>query len=382
MHILHIYKSFFPDTCGGVENFIKTLANGTAKLGVSNTLLTVSDKPNLSLNFSNLNIVRVKKTFEFASCPVSFQMFSSYKKCLAQADIVHMHFPWPFADLVTLLSDLKCKKKIIITYHSDIVKQRIIKQLYKPVMNRFLQSTSKIIVTSSKLLHSSDDLRNFKNKCRVIPVTTDVQSNASLDQNRMEYWRDKLGSNFLLFTGRFRYYKGLEVLLEAVKNTNIKTVLIGGGYLEEKLFNFVEKNGLSNVEFVGSVSDQDKMILLKLCRAVVLPSIVRSEAFGLCLLEGLAFGKPLISTELGTGTSYVNQHGVTGLVVPPSDPIKLREAILELFSNDALAEKMGKAAYQYYCDNFTTDKVVQQYIDCYKQLLVDCGSELLEPPLP
>jgi rhamnosyl/mannosyltransferase len=126
---------------------------------------------------------------------------------------------------------------------------------------------------------------------------------------------------------------------------------------------------LDKVDFVGPVGDDDKVALLTLCHALTFPSHLRSEAFGISLLEGAMFGKPLISTEIGTGTSYVNVNRETGLVVPPSDAIALREAMEKLWNNDRLAAALGVNARARFNKNFTAEKMVDGYVDLYKRLV-------------
>ena len=145
---------------------------------------------------------------------------------------------------------------------------------------------------------------------------------------------------------------------------------MGAGPIEHELRENAEKLGLKNVYFLGYQSDEDKVALLTLSYAVVFPSHLRSEAFGVSLLEGAMYGKPLISSEIGTGTSYVNITGETGLVVPPSDPVALRIAMTYLWDNPAQAKEMGQAAEKRYYQYFTAEKMVQSYVELYKKLHV------------
>jgi O-antigen biosynthesis rhamnosyltransferase len=133
---------------------------------------------------------------------------------------------------------------------------------------------------------------------------------------------------------------------------------------------------LRNVHFLGALPDEDKVALLRLCYAVVFPSHLRSEAFGISLLEGAMYGKPMISSEISTGTSYINVSGDTGLVVPPSDPAAFREAMRFLWDNPNAAAEMGRRAEQRYWDIFTADRMVASYVDLYKELLA------AHPPRP
>jgi rhamnosyl/mannosyltransferase len=129
-----------------------------------------------------------------------------------------------------------------------------------------------------------------------------------------------------------------------------------------------QRLGLKNVMFLGAVSEVDKVALLQLCYALAFPSHLRSEAFGISLLEGAMYGKPMISSEIGTGTSYINSDGETGLVVPPSDPLALRNAMQLLWDNPPMAAQMGQRAEARYWELFTSDKMAERYVELYKNL--------------
>jgi len=146
-------------------------------------------------------------------------------------------------------------------------------------------------------------------------------------------------------------------------------LIVGAGPVETDLKQQALQLGLTNVRFLGAVSDEDKVALLKLCRAVVFPSHLRSEAFGVTLLEGAMYGKPLISSEIGTGSSYVNIDGVTGMVVPPNDPAALRQAMQRIGADAQLAEEMGQRARARFDELFTAEQMARSYVDLYRQVL-------------
>jgi rhamnosyl/mannosyltransferase len=166
-----------------------------------------------------------------------------------------------------------------------------------------------------------------------------------------------------------RYYKGLHILLDAVAGTNYPVVIVGAGPIEQELKDHAERLGLKNVMFVGRVDELDKVALLKLCYAVAFPSHLRSEAFGISLLEGAMFGKPMISSEIGTGTTYINVDRQTGLVVPPSDPDALRAAMRTLWDDPQLAQEMGRRAEARYWQLFTAEQMADDYASLYQELM-------------
>jgi rhamnosyl/mannosyltransferase len=165
-----------------------------------------------------------------------------------------------------------------------------------------------------------------------------------------------------------RYYKGLHILLQAAQGTGYPVVIVGAGPIECELKAEAAQLGLTNVHFLGYVSEADKAALLAACYAVVFPSHLRSEAFGVSLLEGAMYGKPMISSEIGTGTTYVNIGGETGLVVPPADSGALRQAMLHLWEHPDQAAEMGQRAHVRYLSHFTADKMCESYADLYRRL--------------
>lgn len=367
IRIVHIYKSFLPESMGGCEQVIKSLAKTTTPLGCHNTVITATNRRSLiTETIDQVDVFRYPQTINFASCPISLRLMKEFKSRIEAADILHYHFPWPFADTLHLMKNIQ--KPTVMTYHSDIVRQKFLKKMYQPLMKAFLNRIDTIVPTSENLLMSSIDLQPYRMKCSPIPIGVDDRDYFPIDSVRVTHYEKTIGRDFMLFIGVMRYYKGLHYLLDAIANTNIALVIAGSGPMERQLKQQAKRLGLQNVHFVGAVSERDKSALLHLCRAVVAPSHVRAEAFGVTLVEGLIFGKPLISTELATGTSYVNENGVTGFIVKPGDPAALREAMQMLNTDLVLTQKMGQAARARYERYFTAEKMGSAYYQLYHQL--------------
>jgi rhamnosyl/mannosyltransferase len=284
-----------------------------------------------------------------------------------EADVVHYHFPWPFTDMAHFLA--RIDKPTVLTYHSDIVRQKTLLRLYQPLKHRFLQSVDAIVATSPNYLASSAVLDRYRDKTHVITLGLDKTSYPEPDQARIDAWRAKVGPKFFLFVGVLRYYKGLHILLDAVAGTDYPVVIVGAGPIEQELKAHAQRLGLKNVMFVGKVDDLDKVALLKLCYAVAFPSHLRSEAFGISLLEGAMYGKPMISSEIGTGTTYINIDRETGLVVPPSDHEALRAAMRTLWNDPQMASEMGRRAEARYWQLFTSAQMADDYTQLYQQLV-------------
>lgn len=368
MRVLHFYKTAFPDTMGGVEQLIHQLALGVARRGWSVDVLALSASDQISSSvIDGYHLHRVRQTLSVASMGVSLAALSRFKELVQQADIVHYHFPWPFMDLVHFAT--RVNKPTVVTYHSDIIRQKHLLKIYRPLKTRFLGDVDRIVATSPNYLKTSDVLAQFKDRVRIIPIGLDKTTYPIPSAAQLGYWRQRLGSKFFLFIGVLRYYKGLHILLEAAKGTTYPIVIVGAGPIEGALFEQAKALGLNNVHFVGQLPEEEKVALLMLSYGVLFPSHLRSEAFGISLLEGAMYGKPMISSEIGTGTTYINIARETGLVVPPSDPGALRQAMTYLWENPEEAAQMGQRAEARYWQHFTADQMISSYVDLYEDLL-------------
>lgn len=368
MRVLHFFKTYLPDSVGGIEQVIFQLCESGAQHGIESQVLTLSADPTPPVvQLGQHEVHRAKLDIQFASTGFSYSVFKQFREMAAEADVVNYHFPWPFMDLVHFFSSMN--KPSVVTYHSDIIRQKHLLKLYRPLMNRFLASADRIVAASPNYLHTSDVLQLFQDKTRVIPYGLNKAGYPQPDNARMNHWRKKLGDKFFLFVGVMRYYKGLHILLDALKDVDYPVVIVGAGPLEAELHAQAAALGLRNIHFLGRLGDEDKVALLQLSYAIVFPSHLRSEAFGISLLEGAMYGKPMISSEIGTGTSYINIHNETGLVVPPSHPQAFREAMRTLWENPTLAAEMGVKAEARYRQLFTADKMGRKWTELYEELL-------------
>ena len=368
MRVLHFYKTSFPDSMGGIEQVINQIARGARKLGVETDVLSLtSDRSARTIEIDGYLAHRARVDFQIASTDFSASAFWRFSQLAKHADVIHYHFPWPFMDIVHFAA--RVKKPTVLTYHSDIIRQKHLLKLYRPLMRRFLSSMDRIVATSPNYPATSDILAKLMDKVSVIPIGLDKATYPDPAPDRLRSWQEKLGPRFFLFVGVLRYYKGLHILMEAAQGTDYPIVIVGAGPIEQELRAQAARLGLHNVHFLGHVSEEDKVALLTLCYAVVFPSHLRSEAFGISLLEGAMYGKPMISSEIGTGTSFVNIADETGLVVPPSDPLALRQAMRYLWEHPEHALEMGKRAEARYWKYFTAQQMVRSYVDLYGDLV-------------
>lgn len=368
MRVLHFYKTAFPDSMGGVEQVINQLAIGTTRLGIANEVLSLTRdrRAAASMTIDGYQAHHARLDFEIASTGFSLEAFRRFSDLASRADLIHYHFPWPFMDLVHFAT--RTGKPSIVTYHSDIIRQKHLLALYRPLQRRFLASVGRIVATSANYLATSEVLQRLSAKVDVIPIGLDKTSYPAPDPERLRYWRSRVGDRFFLFVGVFRYYKGLHILLDAAKGVDYPIVLIGTGPIDASLKAQAARLGLGNIQFLGHLPDADKVALLSLCYGVVFPSHLRSEAFGISLLEGAMFGKPMISSEIGTGTTFINIDGETGLVVRPGDPAALRDAMGRLWNDPGLAAAMGTRAEARHQALFTGGQMAASYAELYRKV--------------
>ncbi|MBP7544149.1 MAG: glycosyltransferase family 4 protein [Acidovorax sp.] len=368
MRVLHFFKTYLPDTTGGIEQVIYQLSEGGPSQGIDNRVLTLSTTPKPArLNVMQHEVRRARQDFCIASTGFSREVFSLFREMASEADIVHYHFPWPLMDVVHFCTNHG--KPSVLSYHSDIVRQRTLLPLYRPLMMRFLGSVDRILVASPNYLHSSPVLSRFSDRTEVIPYGLDPAAHPAPPAERRAYWRAQLQPSFFLFVGVLRYYKGLSFLLDAMQGMPWPLVIAGSGPEQERLKEQAQRLGLRNVTFLGRIDDTDKACLLKLCHALVFPSHLRSEAFGISLLEGAMHGKPLISCEIGTGTTYVNLDGETGLTTPPANPQALREAMKRLWENPEQARRLGANAAQRFERFFTAKRMCTETARVYREVI-------------
>lgn len=364
MHILQIYKDYFP-TLGGIENHLKDLSEGLVARGHQVTVLvtsTTTQTTRAELR-PGLMVIKAARALHVASTPLSLALLG--EALGIRADLVHLHFPYPPGDLATLIAP--GSPPLVLTYHSDIVRQQNLLRLYRPLLELTLRRAARIIATSPGYIGSSPFLREHAAKCVVVSSSIDPErfTPALLKSP------DTSQPPTLLFVGRLRYYKGLHILLDALPHVAPSTLLIAGtgperGNLEAQ----ARALGITErVRFLGDIDDAELPDLYRSTDIFVLPAHLRAEALGLSQIEALASGLPSVSTELGTGTSYANLHGETGLVVPPNDPIALARALNILLASPELRLHYGQAGRRRVEALFTHARMLDGVETVYRAVL-------------
>ncbi|MDB5775632.1 MAG: glycosyltransferase [Herbaspirillum sp.] len=369
--VLHVYRTYFPDPPGGLQEAIRQIALSTVRQGIKNTIYTLSPRPEpAEIFYPEARIVRSRSWAAPASCdlggPAAFRAFS---RLAQESDVLHYLFPWPFADVMHAV--VRPVPPAVLTYISDVVRQRWLGAAYAPLMWRTLRQMRVIIANSPAYARTSPVLAHpdISPKVRVIPLGIEEHSYPKQSDDTI-FERLGLTANepYFLFLGVLRYYKGLHFLVRAAKALGARLVIAGSGPEGGSLKVLATEIGANNVVFAGQVTDMEKVALLKRCTGLVLPSHLRSEAYGMVLVEAAMFGRPLISCEIGTGTSFVNAHEETGLVVAPESPEELTRAMRVLLTDDRLAGAMGSEARARYDRLFSGPALGQAYADLFREV--------------
>ncbi len=369
MKVLHVFKTYYPDTFGGIEEVVYQLAKHSSQFGIHAEVFALSNRAPQTLPeiYDGHRVHRIKKDIEFASTTFSLAAFQYFRKLTKEFDLIHYHFPWPVMDLMHFYANHS--KPSVVTYQSDIIKQKKLLHLYKPVQQRFLNSVDAIVATTPNYVASSPVLARFTDKLTIIPNGVEPAPSTDAVKERIKYWENELSGPFFLFVGALRYYKGLDTLLQAAAKAPYPIIIAGAGFEEARLREIVRVKGLTNVRFVGAISEEDKHALLSLSFGFVFPSCTRTEAYGIVLIEASMHGKAMITCEIGTGTSYINLNGETGIVVPPNNPDAFADAMKTLWENPELSRQYGSAAKQRYEQHFTAEKMMESYVDLYNKCL-------------
>ena len=198
MNVLHVYKTYFPDSFGGVPEAIRQLANGTGKHGVNSEVFTISPQVREQrFAFEKHHVIQASSNFEIFSTPFSIDAVSKFKIYSKKFDLIHYHYPYPFGDVLKLLG--ANRKPSIVTYHSDIVRQRISKIAYAPVQTLFLNSVDRIICTSPSYAKSSRVLKRYQDKVDIIPLGLENSDKKHAMTSEMKVLKADLPDSYFLF---------------------------------------------------------------------------------------------------------------------------------------------------------------------------------------
>lgn len=374
MRALHFGKYWRQD--GGIETHVKTLCRGLAELGVEVVdLVSSMDKTASDFVTDGFRVVEAPTLGIHFSTSISPSMVAAARRLHKEkpVDVVHLHFPDPMSHLASMVLPRSIPR--VISWHSDIVKQKQLLKLYRPWQYRQIMQSAAIIVPTAAHFSSSTQIPPSYPlaKRHIIPYGLDYtqHTNAHVVADMAQAIRHRANGRFVVFAlGRHVGYKGFDVLLEALQHTDAYLVLGGDGPLRGMLQAQAQQLGLADrVWFSGRLSAADMAACYQACDVFCLPSVTPNEAFGLVQLEAMACGKPVICTQLNNGVNAVNPHGITGLTVPAKDARALAQAINTLKIDPALREKLGQQARSHALRNYSMLVMSDLHIQLYQDLL-------------
>ncbi len=371
MRVLHVYKDYAP-VRGGIEHHVGLLAEGLRTMGVdTRVLVTSTNRRSEQTTLRGVPVIKTGRLATLQSAPISPAFFPALRRLSREADLVHLHMPYPPAELAQLFWGRAPHS--VATYHSDIVRQRLLGAAYRPLQRRLLARLDAISVSSPRSIASSRQLPAFAAKCVIIPHGIDLRrfQDTPETKRRAAQIRAAYGTaGLVLAVGRLRHYKGIDVLIRALTGLRAHALIVGTGPLEVTWRQLAARCQVDDrVHFLGEVDHQELVALYHAADVFALPSTNRAETWGTVQIEAMACGLPVVCTELGTGTSYVNQHRITGLVVPPNDPPALAAALQELLSDPELRRRLGDAGRERAQRELSVEAMLEATVALYQRLV-------------
>lgn len=365
LRILQVNKLYSP-WIGGIESIVKLVAEELKDRTDMQVLVCQPKGKGCKEEINGIPVTRAGSLGIFSSMPISFSLPFLVRKYSKNSDIIILHDPFPLGDLAVLLSGFK--GKVIVWWHSDIIKQKRMLKLINPIIHGILKRADAIFTTTEGSLNGSAYLPQYREKCRFVPfgIDPEIYLNSPLTPILTKKLSDS-GRKKVLFVGRLIYYKGVGVLIEAFKKVNnAELFIVGTGSDEEQLKQDASALG-DRVHFMGNLSDEDLKSAFADCDIFVLPSTAKSEAFGIVQLEAMVYGKPVINTDLKTSVPYVSLDGQTGITVKAGDVDDLADAINRLVSDDKLRSRYGENAAKRILSDFEKNMMMENvYNQCTK----------------
>lgn len=364
MKIMHVYKDFDPPVHGGMERHMALMCRYQREWAEVEAMTCSRSMLTRVVERDGTKVTEVGEWGRFQGAPLS-PKFPLHLK-MSNADVVVLHMPNPTAELSWLL--MRPKGKLVVRYQSDVVRQARAMKIYRPFQQALLRKADVILVSSQEYLDSSETLVAFKDKCKVVPLGIVPEDFAHPKPELLGDCHDRYGERYVLFAGRHRYYKGLHVLIEAAQHINATVVIAGNGPERNRLKQQAKDLGV-DVDFPGMLSHNQLVAHLHAATVVAFPSVARSEAYGLGILEAHACGTPVVATQLGTGVEFVNQDGFTGINVAPDDPEALAEALNRFLNDESLCAEYGTQARERVSKDFHAQTIAEMEFSMYQELV-------------
>ena len=365
MKVLQIGK--FHPIRGGVEKVMLDLTLGLSQRGIDCDMLCANageDAEELVLN-PHANLFRTHTVTKLKGTMISPDMIMTLKRIASDYDIIHLHHPDPMAAFALKMSGYA--GPVVLHWHSDILRQKLLLQAYRPLQRWIIDRADLIVTTSEAYLKGSEWLEHVHEKARALPIgVEEVQKPAVTPERVLELSE---GRKVVFSLGRLVPYKGYTNLIEAAKYLpdDYRVVIGGSGPLHDELQAQIEASGLQDkVVLIGRISEEERNSWFYHAEMFCLPSVIKTEAFGVVLIESMSTGLPLVATNIpGSGTGWVNEHGVSGLNAEINDPKGLADAILGV---SAKREEFARGARRRWEEWFTSERMIDGCEALYREL--------------
>lgn len=372
MKVLQVSK-FYPPVMGGIESVAWELTEGLNRAGVATEVLCANqDWHTLDETApSGYRVVRAASCGMLLSTSMAPAMAWHLGALGASCDVVHLHMPDPMA--AAALWAARPRGRVVVHWHSDVIRQRVALRAYEPLQRWVLQRADAVVATSHAYAHASGPLQPWRGKVEVIPIGIS-DNHTSASEAKVAAVRQLVRGRRIVFAlGRMTYYKGFDVLIDAAAALpDDCAVLIGGdGELLEHYRQMVVRRGLAGkVQLLGHIHDDDLPSHFAACDVFCMPSTVRAEAYGVAMVEAMVMGRPIVASDIaGSGVPWVNVHGCTGLNVPVRDSGALAGALGQLLHDEPLRERFGAASRERYLREFNAERMTRRTLDLYRRLL-------------
>jgi rhamnosyl/mannosyltransferase len=369
--ICHLGK-YYPPAPGGIETHVRTLAQAQAKLGAKVTVFCFQHQPGPTSHErdGDVEVVRFRRLASVAKLDVSPEMYGALHR--VQADVIHMQAPNPAGILAVLAARLKLP--VVVTYQSDVVRQKFLARLFQPLETKFYKRVKLILSTSPTYPPGSRLLSENRDRLLVLPMGIDLQPylNPAPEHLRAaEALKAKYPGPLWVACGRLVYYKGLPTAIQALAHTQGTLLIVGDGPDQAALEAEAQQRGVRDrVVFVGGLPYQDIVPYYLAATAFWFPSGARSEAFGLVQVEAMACGCPVINTNIpNSGVAWVSRDNESGLTIPVGDVAALAEASRRLIADPALHARLAAGARQRAISEFDAPLMAARSLELYNRIL-------------
>lgn len=376
MKVLQVSK-FFPPVLGGIEAVAWELCEGLNKAGIRTDVLCANQgwRTLRERAPSGYDVCRAGSMGMLLATSMAPPMAWQFMRSASRYDIVHLHMPDPMAAFALWAARPRCK--VVVHWHSDVIRQRAALKVYEPLQTWLLQRADAIIATSQPYAESSEPLQPWRHKVSVIPIGISDNHSEACSIKAATIRQRFRGRRIVFALGRMTYYKGFDVLIDAASALPEHTVVVIGGegeLLEPYRKTVVERGLAGKVHLLGHINDDELASHFEACDVFCMPSTLRAEAYGVAIVEAMVMGKPIVATDIpGSGVPWVNLDGQTGFNVGVRQPAQLSATLTRLLEDKALRDRLGAAARQRYQSEFNNQLMTHRVSALYRSLHVAGG---------